>query len=81
MICNSSFHCRRNAQGLVNAAEIVVHEVKRNRVSVVLNFLRECIGKPRKTADGLRVATADERHCGFTGGLRPLRTGLVHLLI
>ena len=65
----------------MNAAEIVVHEVKRNRVSVVLNFLRECIGKPRKTADGLRVATADERHCGFTGGLRPLRTGLVHLLI
>src|SRR6266478_3535303 len=32
MVCNSCFHRRRDAEGLVNAAEIVVHLVESNRM-------------------------------------------------
>jgi hypothetical protein len=39
MIRQSGFHRGRDAEGLVNAAEVVVHEVKRNVVLVVLPLL------------------------------------------
>lgn len=39
MIRDARFHGRRNAQRLMNATEVIVHEVQRNRVRVVLNLL------------------------------------------
>ena len=41
MIGESRFHRWRHPQRLVNAAEVVVHEVQRNRVTVVLQLLAE----------------------------------------
>jgi hypothetical protein len=32
------FHCGRDAQGLVDAAEVVEREEQRDRVNVVLDF-------------------------------------------
>ena len=32
------------------AAEIVVHEIKRERVPMILKFLRECVGESRESA-------------------------------
>lgn len=45
MIANACFHRGSDAQRLVNAAKIVVHEVERERVLVVFHFLRERIRK------------------------------------
>jgi hypothetical protein len=39
-------HCWGATKGLMNANEIVVHEVDRHRVLVVRGFLTECIGQP-----------------------------------
>ena len=50
MIANASFHRRGDTQRLMNAAEVVIHEVERERVLVVLDFLGECIRQPRKAA-------------------------------
>src|ERR1035437_4540480 len=44
---NASGHCRRNLQRLMNAHEIVVHEVNRHHMSVVFCLLLESIGEPR----------------------------------
>lgn len=35
MICNASFHRWRDAQRLVNAAEVIVHEVQADSVHMV----------------------------------------------
>jgi len=52
MIANACFHRGSDAQRLVNAAEIVVHEVERERVLVVFHFLRERIRQPRESPHG-----------------------------
>ncbi len=43
MICDASFHCGGNSQRLVNPAEIVVHEVERNRPIVIIGFLLKAL--------------------------------------
>ena len=43
-------HCRGSAKRLVDAAEIVEHEIERQGVAVVLEFLGERIGQPGKAA-------------------------------
>jgi hypothetical protein len=43
MVRDPRFHRRSNAQGLVNAAKIVAHEVKRDGVAEILYFLGEWI--------------------------------------
>ena len=43
MIRNARFHRWRDAQRLVNAAEVVVHEVQRNGAFQVFDFLAEAI--------------------------------------
>ena len=50
MIRESRFHRRGDPEGLVNPAEVVVHEVKRHGVGQVFYFLGERIGKPREPA-------------------------------
>ncbi|MEY2605768.1 MAG: hypothetical protein QOH31_3584, partial [Verrucomicrobiota bacterium] len=40
MVANASGHSRGYAQGLVYSAEVVEHEVERQHVLVVLDFLR-----------------------------------------
>jgi hypothetical protein len=40
----------RYAQGLVNPAEVVVHEVHRNGGGVVLDLLQETVSQPSKPA-------------------------------
>ena len=52
MIGKVSFHCWRDAQRLMNTAEIVVHGVERNRVFEVLQLFAECVGQPGKAAIG-----------------------------
>ena len=39
VICNTSFHCRSDTQRLMHAAEVVVHEVERDRVPEIFDFL------------------------------------------
>ena len=41
----------RNTQCLVNAAEVVVHEMERNRVSMILDFFGERIGESWESAE------------------------------
>jgi hypothetical protein len=43
----------RNSESLVYSAEIVVGEVQRTRGLEVVQLLRECIGQPRETTNGL----------------------------
>ena len=50
MVCHFGFHRRSDAQGLVNPAEVVVHEVKRNGGGVVLDLLGKPIRQARKPA-------------------------------
>jgi hypothetical protein len=50
VICQSGFHCWRDAERLVNAAEVVEHEVNRGGVLVVLQLFAEGVGEPCKAA-------------------------------
>lgn len=50
MICEASFHRWSDTQRGVDAAVIEVHEVERNHVSVILNFLAETVRESRKAA-------------------------------
>ena len=54
MVRDAGFHRWRDAQGLVNPAEVVVHEVERDSVCVVLNFLRERVGQARRQSGNRR---------------------------
>ena len=45
MVTHSGFHCWRNAKGLVNPAEVVVHEIEGNHVLMVFKLLGESIGQ------------------------------------
>ena len=49
-ISNASGHRRSDAQRLMDADEVVIHHVQRNRVGVVLDLLREGVGKAGKAA-------------------------------
>lgn len=50
VIGNARFHCGCDAQGLVNAAEVVIHEMDGCGVFVAFQFLAECVGQARKAA-------------------------------
>ena len=50
MVCDSGFHCWSDAQGLVNPAEIVVHEVERNSPSQIVRLLRKCVCQARESS-------------------------------
>jgi hypothetical protein len=50
MIANPRFHRWSDTQGLMNSAKIVVHVMERNRVLQILQFLRECVCEPGKSA-------------------------------
>ena len=66
MVGDTGFHRGRNAQGLVNPAEVVMHEMNRGGVLVVLQLLAECVGETRKSS----VAHAEGEVLPFnmTGG-------------
>lgn len=51
MIADARFHCWSRPQRLVNAAEVVAHEVQRDGLSVVFNLLRERIGQSGHAAN------------------------------
>lgn len=51
VIRDARFHCWRNAQGLVDATEIVVHEPKRDRCRVILYLLGERVGQAGEPAN------------------------------
>jgi hypothetical protein len=50
MIAYSCFHCGRASERLADAREVVVHEVKRDRVLVVFEFLAVRVGQSRKSS-------------------------------
>jgi hypothetical protein len=41
MICEASFHCRSDAQSLMDAAEIVVRMIDCHHVAVILKFFEK----------------------------------------
>ena len=49
-IRHARFHRGPCLDGRVNLHEVVDHEIERNRVHVVFEFLAECIGQPGKAA-------------------------------
>jgi hypothetical protein len=75
VIADSRLHRWRHSQGFVNPAEIVVHEMKRNRMLMVFDFLGECIRQSGKSAVAhsqseilpLDIARADIRLVGIAG--------------
>jgi hypothetical protein len=48
MVCDSRFHRGSDAQTGMHAAEVVVHEVNRNRVKVIFDFLAESVRESRE---------------------------------
>jgi hypothetical protein len=42
---NTCFHCQCHAQSLMNSCEIVIHEIKRNRVLMVFSFFENTLVK------------------------------------
>jgi len=50
MVTNASFHRGCDSERLMYSAEVIVHEVKRQRVFMILNFLRERICQPREAS-------------------------------
>ena len=52
MIRKASLHRGRDAQGLANAAKVVIHEVECNRMAVIFKLFREGIREPGETAHG-----------------------------
>jgi hypothetical protein len=50
MACDTRFHCGSNAQGLVDAAEVVIGEPKRLSGFQMLPTLAEAVGQPRHAA-------------------------------
>ncbi len=47
---DASSHCRRHTQLRVNADEVVIHHVQRDRIDVVLDLLGEGVGQAGKAA-------------------------------
>lgn len=46
MITDPGFHGRGHTKGLVDPAEVIIHEVQGDGMDVVLNLLGEPIGQP-----------------------------------
>ena len=55
LISASGLHCRGSAKSLVLAAEIVVVDIERQSVAVIVEFLAERIGQPRKPLREMRT--------------------------
>ena len=45
MIGNARLHGWRNSQSLMDASEVVVHEIERQCMMVILDLLAVCIGQ------------------------------------
>src|SRR5437899_7706447 len=73
MIGTSSFHSWRHSETLVNPAEIIVHEVKRDRMLEIFDFLGKGVSQSRESAHThahgqvlpFNVARRDNRNIGF----------------
>src|SRR5690349_9880616 len=60
----------------MNTDEIIMHEVDRDRMRMVLDLLRECVGQPREATNGhphrqvlaLNVGRADMARIGVASG-------------
>jgi len=50
MTAHASGHCGRDAKGLVDAAEVVMHVVQADSGHVVLDLLAESVGQAGETA-------------------------------
>lgn len=50
MVANLRLHCRGYAQRLMHAAEVVIHEVESEGMTVIVDFLRERVGEPGEAA-------------------------------
>lgn len=48
MVGHPCLHCRRHSQRLMDTAEVVVHEIKRDVVREVIDFFREGIRQARE---------------------------------
>jgi hypothetical protein len=48
MICESNFHRRSNAQGLMHSTKVVVHEMHRYSVPVILDFFTKSVREASK---------------------------------
>lgn len=75
MITESRFHCWRDSQRLVDAAEIVVPEPKRDGGGMVFNLLRKGICEARKTSYAhphIEILAFHERRANV------LRIGVAH---
>ena len=68
MIRYASLHRRRDAQCLMDAAEIVVGVVDRNHVRVILELLGERIRQSRKTPDA-HSTSARMRYLRLSGSI------------
>ena len=74
MIADACCHGRCHAQGLLNAAEVLMHEVQRHRVLKVLDLLAEAVGQAGEPAHAhahgqvlaLHVAGGRLVHVGLT---------------
>ena len=68
VIGNTGLHCWRNPQGLMDAAEVVMHKVESYGVCVILHFFAESVGKPGEAA-----------HRHTHGEVLPLNVGSAHM--
>jgi hypothetical protein len=50
MVSDTSFHCWRHAQSLMNPAKVVMEKMQGARVLVVLNFLAESVCQSGESA-------------------------------
>src|SRR5882672_6192727 len=58
MIGNSRFHRGSDAQGLMNSAEIVIHEIECQRVLMIFQFLRKSVSEASKSPQIAATAAA-----------------------
>ena len=72
MIANLGFHRRGNAQRFVDAPEVVVHVVDRQRVRVVFNLFAESVGfLMLERLSGIKKNAAQFKTPALPEGFRP----------
>jgi len=89
VICDARFHSRSDAQGLVNPAKVVVHEVKGHGSGKIVNLLGEGIGEPSEAPHlhphreilALHVASRNVFGIRIAGKRRPSATGALRRAI
>lgn len=59
MVGDASRHCGRDAESLVDSAEIVVHEVQGDHMIVILQFLAESVGVKRRLDIRIMTSVSD----------------------